>query len=251
MRRLMKGLVFGAAAIALLGGAGAANADAPGEALQGAPRLRESKAANRLHGRFQVGGSWKQNENDAGDTLENWQVNFGGVGYYRGWFLRGDGGLSVSDDEFLGADVGSSDYSFALGHEFAAGRDLTWGPWMGYGNTNLSFDGVFGDRDEGISGPFVGIGFNWTPSVKGKSGRLSVFGGFRYHFLSEASDDLNAFGVEGCDGYEFGGGFRYQFTNSWYATLAASWRRDNLSTFLGDADATQVNAFLNVGTYIR
>lgn len=251
MRRLIKGLVFGTAALALLGGAGAAKADLPAEALQGSAHLKESRATGRLNGRFQVGGGFLNRDASTGESFDNWNINFGAVGYWKNWFLRADGGLSVSGDNLFGADYDSSEYSFALGHEFAAGNELTWAPWVGYGNFNTSVSGPFFDADFGLRGPLVGVGLNWTPRSNGKLGRLSVFGGFRYFFLTSASDDFHDAGVEGCDGYEFGGGLRYRFTRNWFATAGASYRRFNVDFFGSSEHITDVNATLSVGTYLR
>jgi hypothetical protein len=245
----MKGLVFGLAAVACLGLARSASADIPGEALQESHYLEKLEKSHHIRLRANLGGSWLNRHFD-GETVNTTNVELGLNGYYKNWFVRADGNLSVDDDHLFNTNVETHAYSGAVGYQHRFCGCLVGGAWIGYSNLDTDLTSDFSDGedfDDGMRGPLFGLGLNYTIGGPNHPSRWSVFGGGRYLFAQDESSGFHRLGISANDGFELGLGFRYQVNKAWNVDLGATYRRLSVDTPVGNRSIEDIQPRLVVG----
>jgi len=245
----MKGLVFGLAGLACLGLARSASADVPGQVLLESARLQRCEKSNRIHLRAVVGGSWLNRHFD-GDTVNTTNVEMGLAAYWRNVFARADGNLSVDDDHLFGSNAETHGYGASIGYQRRIGGGLVIGAWGGYQNQDTDITSDFDDGedfDDGVRGPVIGIGANYSIPGSGGSSRWSIFGGGRYLPAQDESSGFHRIGVRANDGFELGFGVRYWVTKDWNVDIGAVYRNYALDTPVGTRNLEDIQPRLTVG----
>lgn len=249
MRRLMKGLVFGLAAVACVGLARSASADIPGEALQESHRLEMFEKSHRIHLRGNLGASYLNRHFD-GETINTTNIELGLNAYFKDWFVRADGNLSVDDDHRFGNNFETHGYAVSVGYQRRLCNCVVLGGWMGYQNLDTDITSDFPDGqdfDDGVRGAVLGLGFNYTIGGPSHPSRWSIFGGGRYLFAQDESNGFRRVGVSANDGFEAGLGFRYQVNKAWNVDLGATYRRLSVDTPVGNRAIEDIQPRLVVG----
>jgi hypothetical protein len=245
MRRLLKGIVIGIAAVSLY--AVPAYADAPGEVLLEHHILKDLKASKKSRFRVNVGKLYLHRDFGA-DDIQNLNIQIGGAAYKGYFFGRVDGNFNVHDDEEDPFSAATSGYGGAIGIQQPLGSGpLVGGAWIGYQRFNTEIEGLGDEVDFDVHGPYVGAGLNWTFTGGGKPSPLSAFLGGRIYFATSESDDFEDIGVDAGLGFEAAIGLRYHLNPNFYLTGGFKYLTVDLDTEFDDNDMEDLVGFFNVG----